>query len=734
MKNYISRLALLLGLAMAFPMFVNSCKEVDPDNNEQDKEVIEQGMKPDTIQFANDFPVPHPKLAFDVYNGLVKATADGVSVEVTHKDPRNVKFICRPGENVASYKLDVYPLAIFYNSLLEKGALGADKKTVDQAIRETLFNATGSGGYSFDADRLGEDYKEYEFDWANTEYAQVKFVPGAQYIIAVAGCYDKSGSLASAMDLNLIYVETPSQSLIGSPSVELKVITGYRAFNVIHTPNSDCKGVYYYATNTDQVDEFVDTFGERLYRDFMRHSSVPNDPVSADDEQNLYYNVKFSNPDPKLSVTATAIAVDENGTPAEHIIRKDFHLKEIPADAMEATMTYNVKPGTIAASYAELDVQLDNNCYAGFHYTMPKEMAEQYMNASDEVKKAYAQTLANEGYGIKNDSFSFNVEENKPDGFEHTTMWQEFTLKPDTEYVIVYCGKNYYGEVSRLQFSEPFKTKPRILDNPEACESDLTLVLSDPTRESFKFNFTYTPEKVSNYYFVCIDPIPYDPEHGYAFNAPAVGASHQEWMEFFFGEGSEVNETGTGHGIYINLWTKEPSGYDTYTLSGFNQGQKVTYAYVSEDMNGVVSKVQFAEITTKVPQVGPNPKMEIVPTFDKETKTWSVSFNVVQDVEKFRYTLNDEDEMKLAYLGGDYYRAFEFYNHWDNFVVELGLWSYGESSYATCESGKICVALCAGWGRDENGNEVISKLEYVILTPEGEMKKIKDYYPNYVEK
>ena len=50
------------------------------------------------------------------------------------------------------------------------------------------------------------------------------------------------------------------------------------------------------------------------------------------------------------------------------------------------------------------------------------------------------------------------------------------------------------------------------------------------------------------------------------------------------------------------------------------------------------------------------------------------------------------------------------------------------------EPGKDHVALAVGWGVDENGAEVISKLNYVILTKDGQMKKISDYYPNYTEK
>jgi hypothetical protein len=79
-------------------------------------------------------------------------------------------------------------------------------------------------------------------------------------------------------------------------------------------------------------------------------------------------------------------------------------------------------------------------------------------------------------------------------------------------------------------------------------------------------------------------------------------------------------------------------------------------------------------------------------------------------------------------------RAFEFYDHWDQFVGMNGLETNYQSVTEVSDPGKDHVALAVAWGRDENGAEVISKLEYVILTKDGQQKLISDYYPNYVEK
>jgi hypothetical protein len=90
--------------------------------------------------------------------------------------------------------------------------------------------------------------------------------------------------------------------------------------------------------------------------------------------------------------------------------------------------------------------------------------------------------------------------------------------------------------------------------------------------------------------------------------------------------------------------------------------------------------------------------------------------------------------MYLYRLGTSDMRAFEFYNHWDNFVGLNGLETNYETVTEISEPGKDHVALAVGFGQDENGEEVISALEYIILTKDGQQKKISDYYPSYTEK
>lgn len=98
-----------------------------------------------------------------------------------------------------------------------------------------------------------------------------------------------------------------------------------------------------------------------------------------------------------------------------------------------------------------------------------------------------------------------------------------------------------------------------------------------------------------------------------------------------------------------------------------------------------------------------------------------------------KYMLQNEG-MYIERLGTDQMRAFEFYDFWDQYVGSYGLETNYESTTQTSTAGKDFVALAVGFGVDENGDEVISKLNYIILTKDGQQKKISDYYPNYTEK
>lgn len=726
------RFSFYLASFAAACMLFASCDEKSPEQPQEP-----QYSKPGTT-ISDGEQVPHPQIPLNLYVETkdVLVSPDGVSVQVTAVEENNIKFVCKPGANVASYKLDVWPLATVYNWMIDEGGFGSDARTVEGILLSHLFNTSGAGGYAFDPDILGDDYYEYEFDWCNTQYAQFTVQPDAQYVIAVAGCYDGDATASNMGELVLVYVETPSRELIGDPQVDIEVTAGYRSVLINHVPNADAKGVYYFGTNKDMLDPFVDAYGDRMLRDLIRHWSVPNDPVSSDNVDGLYYTIgPWTDPDPNLWISTVAFGVDANGTPSPTIRRKDFTLKEIPDNTKSGSASYVADPEATSCAYVEYEVWLSKDTRYSYHRTVTAEEAAAMKEFTEDQKKALALDIAQVGYGIANQLYSFDEAAGEAIGSDFTTRWEEVSygamgdlLEPETEYVVVAVTKNFYGELSDLIFSEPFTTDARVTDRPADNKSNVELTFTDVTRTSFTYNFTYDPQNTSKIYFICIDPVPGEEIGQPVYSVPEKNDSREAWMDFFYHGGM---------GVYMNIWERSMSGHDSYTLPGFDPGEKFEYAYVAEDMDGVVSEVKFTSVETKSPQIGPNPQVEIVPTFDSATGAWTVKFQMVKDVEKFRYYLgSDSDQTLPPYLyrlGTGDMTAKEFYTYWDSQVGSYGLETNYEAVTETSAAGEDHLAAAVAWGRNEDGSEAISKLEYVILTKDGEVKKISDYYPNFVE-
>lgn len=405
-------------------------------------------------------------------------------------------------------------------------------------------------------------------------------------------------------------------------------------------------------------------------------------------------------------------------------------LLKMPAAKFEVipsgqNVVYDLDKDNYSATYAKIDITLGAKCQTAFHYTMMMdstnaggnlEAARKYYEGSASSRKVLAEYLSAYGY---------SVTPSTPDEICDAS-WIEYNLKPDTEYVIAYCCKDVYGKLSEAYFSEPFRTKSLVKDRPQDNRSDVSLEFSDITRTSLKFNFSYDPSNTAVLKFICIKNGNMDLYEAYGdVDVPEVDAPQSELRDFF----DKMDNS-----LFMNVWPRSSSGSDTYTLVGLEPGSEVAYAYVAEDMDGVLSEVKIAEAVMKEDKPGPDPEVRIDPVWDPATRTWTVTFSMVKDCSKFKYTLNCDDNMFLARLGTGDMRAYEFYNHWDSFVTAYGLETSYDSVTATSVPDEDHVALAVSWGKNAEDKDVVSGLEYIILTKDGQMMKISDYYPSYIEK
>ena len=658
-----------------------------------------------------------------------EAGDNGVTINVSEVDEKNIVFNLVPGPAVKSYRLDVYPKAMLYNLLLNEGCLMTPQETCEDKVIQLLTNSSGSGAYIFNSTDEGFASGK-EFDWANTEYSQAPIVPDCEYYILVLGCYDDNGE--NPASLSIARVVTPVKELVGDPQIAIDAEVGYRAFIVRYHPNEDCKQFYHWIWSTEEIGEYIDLFGEKMMRDFCRSATMS--AYDATLEENLSVKRSFDLADGIIREnTAVAVAVDANGTPSAEIMRYDFSLMQIPEG--DFTPRATVMAGDrICATLAYFDVEMEKSCMSCFYRLYLAQDAENLRNAADDVKAAEALSIANEGWGVANNNFSFNSETNTLTGSYYKSSDQvQVELKPDTEYVALYVAKNNFGQLSELCFSQPFRTKKLVRDNPEACIADVDLKLTDVSRWGFRYNFTYDYETTACYRFQIVAP--YDKESPVTPPDYITDLGNREkWMTFFY---DTYQDGPAGPVPMVNMWEAEKAGYDGYSMYGYESGITYVVAYCAEDINGVVGPVKFASATTTMAVPGPDPtiRLELV-EYDDAGGQILAKFVANEDTKMIKYfgvTASDDalySSCELYNLVSGTRRTYEEYLAlWESQLVQLGLDSNAESVTLGVVTDKVSdkpVLVAAVAIGEEDGVDVYSPVACMIYH-KGEFRELSAY-------
>lgn len=676
--------------------------------------------------------VPTPIKWSENHAKPMDATA-GVEIEVTGVQNKNIQFVCRPGELVQSYRLDVFPLCRLYNSLLETCIGGdatkkADWNTVEEAILSFVFNSTGSGAYIM-SPATQEDYQEHEYDWMNTQYSQAKIVPHSEYVIVAVGCFDTEGMEPGEM--TICYVHTPGEELVGNPEIYINVEAGYRSFIVDNIPNPDCHYMYYWCSNEDDLMPYINGYGDKQYIDFMRHTlydAIPAYlPEDAESDPRSYYQNFGQSASSDVAIMATAIALDANETPAKQFNSKVFNLVPIPPlEEGKARMT--VLTDLITAHVAWYEVTIDANAHSMLFKIMTEEEAKQYEDADEATLRQLALDINNDGWGINNKNYAVDAEGNII-GSSYTVQdyWIQGAaqggLTPGETYVFCYIARNQATELSTPEFTEPFTMKPAVYDNPAACTATAKLVATCDDRQLVKVSFTDDSfeNTAAAYFQYFIEGFEQD-------DIPSLDADRDTMISYLMGATS-------------NFWPNEPSG-----LGGFNfvmePGMNLTFVCVCEDWNGHLGELQYVEVSTKEAIGGENPEAfidhRIVYNDNGTPAGCMVKFSANDDTEYMKYMTGDVDTvgLELKYLGDeDEFTGEEMYAQWKLFCAEYGLTTSNlvvSTEYPLVASvEEPVVALAMAYGRDANGNAVASDLKYVIYDGGDTVKSLKDYYASY---
>lgn len=751
----------MAALALAFGVAACKGKEPQPTPTPPGPEPGPGGGN-DTTVVVGPTPNELPKFEMPFYeefpleagNLIAEGSDVGVTIEITKVEDNNFVFELRPGAMVQSFKMDVYPLAQLYNNLLNDknagGLTSGESWEINERIREYIFNESGSGGYAFSINDFAspEDFLQIEFDWMNTAYAPASAiaVPDCEYLIAVVASTDKDISSSNQEDITLCYVHTTSQPLIGDPQCEIEVNAGYRVFGVQHHLNADAAGVYFFGWLTDEIDNYIDTFGDTMFRDFVRtrvtSPSVANDPNNP---ESLYYSVNYGDAaDATIMSTTVAVAVDANLTPQKDYSRVDFHLKEMPDEDEQpvAELTVDVIQERVASSYVEFDVKFTPDCQTLFYNVYTEEYAENIAAMSAKDKRTFARYLRDYGFGCHNPNFAWNADTGEATGsgavlrldavgYGPGQNMPNVPFVPGESYVVVYVGRNGFQTLTELQISEPFTPDVRNLTSPDACKvKDLKLVAEKPGRTQFTGTITYDPSTVSMIY---VQYMTADNNPGLDENSP-----WSDWVEFIFG-----SEGNAQTNMLVNAWPTQPSGRDGLTWTGMMPDTDYTLFLCAEDFDGNISPMHFATIRTSEIQVGPDPtiNMELVPS-RYDNYDWTVKYSIDHDVEFFLYCYTDNTADLSAHLPGvnlghlnNIKGSGYSYEEWYNAIYEWVAGGFDESGGGMrAESDtsqdwagdQTVIAACIAVGRDAEGSPVY-KL-YHLICKDGKAQTLEEIF------
>lgn len=658
-------------------------------------------------------------LPLEVGNLKAEGSDVGVTIEVTRVENQNFVFELRPGAQIQSFRFDVFPLSQLYNALLNDKMVGKDAVDINEQIRNYIFAEDGSGGFQISIKDFpsAEDFLQIEYDWMNTAYAAATAIaiPDCDYVIGVVACTGDDCSSSTQEELTLCYVHTTADALIGDPQVDIEVNTGYKAFSVNHIPNADAAGVYFFGWLSNEIDAYIDVFGNRLFRDFMR--TRVSSPSAASDPDALVYSVNYGDAaDHRIQSTTCAVAVDANLTPAANFSRVDFHLKEIPQEQPTAMVTVDIIEERVASAYFEFKINFSDECQTFFMKVVTEEEKAALESASEDVRRAKASELQSEGWGCHNPTLRWDADNVAQfESASHTDCYWA-GMQPGETYYMCYIGRNRYMTLTDLFFSEPVTVDERNMDSPDECKvKDLKLEITDVKRTSFKINITYDPSTVSMVYCSYF----FDGADGFSLTTED---SWQDWAGYIFG----ASTSGTGSMEYSNLnvnaWITQNGGYDYWGVTGMTPGTEYTVFVCAEDFDGNISQMHFATVTTTVPSPGPEPTMELTLSRSKDESMgeWTVTYRMVKDVKEFYYCLVEMEALK-PYLSefnqykyenmADYYSYEEWYEAIYTYVSSPivsgnednggGMHTDSEETYQQFKGRKPQICACVAVGEKD---------------------------------
>ncbi len=702
--------------------------------------------EPGQPQGENNWVTTDVKTPVKYAEGIYYGTSTSTGMEITGVGTNYLTFKCYPGEEVQSYRVMCYPLAWVYNQLCNQLNIeGKEELTIEDAenvLMQYMTYFDYSEGvlagrlFNGSSESLGDSFSEFEIDWFNMDH-QVpwQLQPDADYLLVTLSSFDDTcANPETYADMAVCHFRVPEAELVGDPQVIIDVDASYSGYTITYTANADCKFMYFLSNDAEQLDQYINLYGDKMYRDFLRHYGSLVDMsepyVSTTNVQEILPDVIYA---------ATAIALDVNGTPAKVINRTDFTLKEKPAEEDRTIGTAKITMGKISSGIARFTVEMDKYTYCVYQSNYSLAEANYYMNeATAAEKEAVVNRLAYDGWGHSNKNFKFDKETNTVTGeagIDANAYWSALT--PETEYAILYITRNAFGDLSELQMSEPYKTKKLVRDQPANYDPTFKFNLTAPTVTSLEYSFEFDPEVVAQYYFGCYYPAMEGAgEMVTDYPYPNEQSGREAWMYWMF-DFRDPNYSLP----WPNAWSTVGSkGKDGLTLAGMEPGTTYKYALVYETWDGYVSEVIYSEATTAEVNYGPAPALESVMNVDSKG-TYMFTFKGNGDVGEIKYaaasSTNNGNSFALDYLlrKSNMYTEDDYLKIARAQLVDIGLTAKGNGSNmdvapANLAEQEIYIVAAVGVGENE-GNPAYSNVEYYVWTKDSnKFQTLHEYLNN----
>ena len=613
-------------LAIAAGLVLFSCgKEQKPDD---ETPVVDQNGN---TYVTTDCITPIRYVEGDFIGG-----ATGVSVTMEEISSNNIKFICEPGTDINSFLVQVYPMGTFYNTLIE--AMHSENKTslsveetadyLTQAITLTDEEGNTSGGALYSRTEYGDEFDSIEIDLATSSFVPYHILPGVEYLVVVQACFDDNGTRLG--DLAVCHVEATPKEAAADVTIGVQVEPSINSVGVTLTPGAACSYVIYHGNYREQIDEYIDAYGDEMYHDLLCHAVT--EPLAVSEIETQF---RISDIEPESAYTVAAVAFAADYTPAARVTRVDCDLETIPEDAPEGECEF-MTPEKVASSIATFDVVLDEACLAVHYNIVTPAEADELMALEGAAREAKIEEIRGGGWAIERPNSA-------PIGTKYTYPDLQNELASNTEYTFVYITSNEYGQISDLKKSDmSFTTKTLVKDQPEKSIEDARMEIINPTRTALTLKFTYDPEKTAVIMHRNAFPVvggngynfPEEISETYRYDRVPGSGDGQGWLYWFL-DFRHADPNQTRWPDFINALAIP--NFEPVRVPGYDSDTEYQFAYIAEDVNGVLGEVKTCKGKTLSAEGGTNPQITGIDYKLSENGEYVFTFHSNEDMVSVRY-------------------------------------------------------------------------------------------------